>query len=154
MQEDTGFHPTILGKELSYAFLANLIWINVSEVFRYFAFVMPMMRDALRQLPNVAPMNIPVFLIWGIWDMLLIIAATGFTWLVFERFGRSIKNAILSGTALWAMIFVILWLGLWNMNLAPIGVVAVALPLAWIEMVVASLIVWAFHDRTPRTFTP
>ena len=40
--------------------------------------------------------------------------------------------------------FVFLWLGLFNMNLAPWQVLLVALPLAWVEMAVAALIVrWA-----------
>jgi hypothetical protein len=50
---------------LSLALLINFLWINTSEVFRYFAFVMPMMRDAFPNVPDVAPMNVPVFLIWA-----------------------------------------------------------------------------------------
>ena len=41
------------------ACLAVSIWINVSEIFRYFVFVMPM-------VPDVAPVNLSVFLIWGL----------------------------------------------------------------------------------------
>ena len=48
------------------ALIVNFIWINASEVFRYFAFVMPMMREAFPMVPNVAPMNLPVFMIWGV----------------------------------------------------------------------------------------
>ncbi len=44
-------------------------------------------------------------------------------------------------------VFVILWLGLYNMNLAPSNVLAVALPLAWLEMVVAAVLVWWFMAR-------
>jgi hypothetical protein len=128
------------------ALVLNTIWINLSEVFRYFAFVMPMMREALPGVPDVAPMNLPVFLIWGVWDTILVVAATGFAWLILERFGRSAQVAIAAGSAVWAAVFVVLWLGLWNMNLATTGILAVALPLAWVEMVVAALIVrWAMR---------
>jgi hypothetical protein len=121
--------------------LANFVWVNSSEVFRYFIFVRPMMQEALRPLPDVAPMNIPVFLIWGIWDLLVILSVTGFVWLFLERFGPTFRNALIAGSLMWVTIFVILWLGLYNMNLAPASVPMIALPLAWIEMIVAALIV-------------
>lgn len=136
--------PPGLTKSFWIAFAANMVWINASEVFRYFAFIMPMMREALPGVPDAAPMNLSVFLIWGIWDTILVASATGLSLLALERFGPSMRNAALAGTGLWAAIFVILWLGLFNMNLAPVSVLAVALPLAWLEMVVAALIVrWA-----------
>jgi hypothetical protein len=121
--------------------LANLIWINASEVFRYFTFVMPMMRQALPQVPDVAPMSVPIFLIWGVWDTILLLGVSGFAWLFLSRYGATIRNALIIGTALWCTIFVIVWLGVLNMNLATPKILAVALPLAWIEMAVAALIV-------------
>lgn len=126
------------------ALLANLIWINASEVFRYFAFVMPMMRQTLPGVPDVAPMSFLIFMIWGVWDTILLLAVSGFTWLFLDRYGTTIRNALLIGTILWTAIFVIFWLASFNMNLAAPRILAVALPLAWIEMVVAALIVrWA-----------
>ena len=128
------------------AALANLVWINVSEVFRYFAFVMPMLREAFPSIADVAPMNVPVFLVWGVWDTILVAAVTGFAWLFLDRFGATLRNAVLFGTALWLSIFVILWLGLYNMNLATPRIALTALPLAWFEMVMAALIVrWAMR---------
>ncbi len=135
-----------LRSALLMALALNTIWINASEVFRYFVFVMPMMRDAFEAVPDIAPMNLPVFLSWGVWDMMLICAVTGFTWLMFDRFGLGLRIALLSGSLVWAAIFGILWLGLWNMNLSSPAILAVALPLAWVEMVIAALIVlWAMH---------
>lgn len=136
--------PSGLTKSFWIACAANMVWINASEVFRYFAFVMPMMREALPGVPDAAPMNLTVFLIWGLRDTILVASVTGLSWLALERFGVSKRTAILAGTGIWAAIFVILWLGLFNMNLAPIAVLAVALPLASLEMVVAALVVrWA-----------
>ncbi|WP_109314892.1 hypothetical protein [Pseudovibrio ascidiaceicola] len=126
------------------ALLLNFLWINASEVFRYFAFVMPLMRSSLPQVQDVAPMNLPVFMIWGVWDTVLVFATTGLSWLLLERFGPTLRNAIYAGSAIWATVFIILWLGLWNMNLATTQVVLTALPLAWLEMLIAALIVrWA-----------
>ncbi|MEL6475801.1 MAG: hypothetical protein AAFR17_00625 [Pseudomonadota bacterium] len=131
---------------LATAFVVNFVWINLSEVVRYFAFVMPMMRDAFPGVPDVAPMSLPVFLIWGLWDLILVGAVTGVCWLYLGRFGASWLNGVIAGTCAWAGIFVLLWLGLWNMNLATGEVLAVALPLAWVELAVAGLItVWAMR---------
>ncbi|ABD54928.1 hypothetical protein [Jannaschia sp. CCS1] len=129
------------------ALVFNFLWINASEVFRYFAFVMPMMRDAFPMLPDVAPMNVPVFLIWSLWDTILVVTATLLPWMAMKVFGTSMLRAILYGTGVWMSVFVILWLGLYNMNLATPGVLALALPLAWLEMVVAALIVWWFTAK-------
>ena len=124
------------------------IWINASEVFRYFVFVMPMMRDALPGVADVAPMNLPVFMIWGVWDTILLLAVAGFVWLFLERFGNGLGQALLAGTLIWLAIFGILWLGLYNMNLATPAILAIALPLSWLELVIAALIIrWGMQRR-------
>ncbi|SCZ68599.1 hypothetical protein [Epibacterium ulvae] len=132
------------------ALIANFVWINASEVFRYFAFVMPMMREALPMITDVAPMNIPVFMIWGVWDTVLVLTATLIPWMAMQVFGSSVQRAALYGTGVWMSVFMILWLGLYNMNLATVEVLAIALPMAWLEMVVAALIVWWFTARNQK----
>lgn len=117
------------------------IWVNVSEVARYFLFIMPMMREAMPMLPEVAPMNAVVFAIWGVWDTIWLLTLCGSVWLWLERFGPSTKQTYLAATLVWAAVFVIVWLGIFNMNLTGINVVAVALPLAWLEAVVGAFIV-------------
>ena len=130
------------------AMVVNYVWINISEVFRYFAFVMPMMRKALPGLPNVAPMNVPIFLLWGVWDTILIVTVTVTAWFAMDRFGNSIRVAFRTATGLWIAVFGILWLGLLNMNLATLSVAGVALPLAWLELFVAVLVVrWTIRRR-------
>ncbi len=37
---------TRLSAPFTVALIVNFVWINAPEVFRYFAFVMPMMREA------------------------------------------------------------------------------------------------------------
>lgn len=128
------------------AFGLNMLWINASEVFRYFAFVMPMMRDAFPMIPDVAPMNLPVFMIWAVWDTVLVASVTVIAWLALDKFGTAFQASLTVATGIWATIFVILWLGLFNMNLATPPVLILALVLAWIEMFVAVLIVrWCMH---------
>ncbi len=112
------------------------MWLNASEVFRYFAFVMPMTRDAMSSVRDVAPMSYTVFMIWGLWDTLLFGCVTFIAWLFYEKFGGGLRNTLAVGTLLWLAIFCIFWLAAWNMNLTVSRVPLVALPLAWIEMVV------------------
>lgn len=128
------------------AFWINFIWVNASEVFRYFVFVMPMMRAAFPEMSGVAPMDWGVFLVWGAWDTVLVLAITGFVWLFIERFGAGLSQAVAAASLFWLAVFGILWVGLFNMGLAPWQVLAVALPLAWVEMAVAALIVrWQYR---------
>jgi len=136
----------MMGRTFLLTFTITTLWINASEVFRYFAFIMPMMQNHLAALPDVAQMNIPIFMIWGIWDTILTFAVVGFSWIYFERMGFGVRNAIISGTLVWASIFVILWLGLYNMNLASLAILSIALPLSWLEMIVAALLVnWSMN---------
>ena len=132
-----------------FALLLNFVWINLSEVFRYFVFVRPMMQEALPALPDVAPMSVPIFLIWGVWDTILVISVTLIAVLALDRLGSAPGNIFKVASGIWASIFVILWLGLYNMNLAPPEVLLVALPLAWFEMFVAVHLV-AYAMRRSR----
>lgn len=134
--------------------LINALWINVSEVFRYFAFVMPMLRRSFPEIENIAPMDFAVFALWGLWDTILVVAVTGFVWIFLERFGRSLQNTVIAGTLVWLGIFGILWIGMFNMNLATLEILAVALPLSWLELVIAGLIVHYGMVRFARPSSP
>lgn len=126
------------------------IWVNASEVARYFLLVMPAMRETLAVVPDVAPMNLPVFLIWGLWDTLLVVMAVLTYWLIAERFGPTRPSAIFAGTFAFFFFFVLFWLGAWNMNLAEGWLLPVVLPWAWAEMVIACLIArWSFARMQP-----
>ncbi len=144
--------PPLWPHNLLYALGVNFLWINVSEVFRYFVFIMPMMRDALPMVPDAAPMNVPVFLIWGVWDTILVLAATIIPWLALTTFGAGARQTVLTGTGVWLTIFGLIWIGIYNMNLTSPQVVMTALPLAWLEMVVAAFVVrWACFTKSGAT---
>ena len=65
-----------------------------------------MTRGAFAVIPDVAPVNVPVFVSWMAWDTILIFAVLGFVWIYLDRFGDSFKNAIVAGSLIWAAIFV------------------------------------------------
>ena len=139
--------PAWFSRSFWIVFLLLAVWINASEVFRYFVFILPMIRETLQVVPNVAPINIPIFISWMIWDTVLIVSVLGFVWMFLDRFGDGWQNGILAGTLVWAAIFGLLWLGLFNMNLATSSILAIALPLSWLELAVAALMVnWGRHQ--------
>lgn len=135
-----------LNSPMCKALFLTYLWINASEIFRYFVFVMPMTRSAMPQVANAAPMSLPVFLVWGLWDTLLFASVSVFIWLYLERFRGGVRSILEIGTLLWAAIFGIFWLATWNMNMTSASVPLVALPFAWLEMVIAAAILeWGWR---------
>ncbi|MEP2734986.1 MAG: hypothetical protein ABJP34_01715 [Erythrobacter sp.] len=126
----------------------NFIWINASEVVRYFGLIKPMLHEAFPKVDNIAIISPSIFASWMFWDTILILAAAGFYWMFFKQFGATAKNAILSSIAFTITIIGLIWIGIVNMGLAPSKFIWVALPLAWIEQVVAAFIVfWAIKRK-------
>lgn len=120
--------------------LITSIWINASEVFRYFVLVIPNMKSQWPDFDQVADMNMTIFAIWGLWDTLLTGLVVYMYWLCAGSFGNSQKSVWLSGTLSWAFVFVIFWVAAANMGLSNWSILSVTLPLSWVEMIVASLI--------------
>ena len=135
-------------------FVVVSIWINASEIFRYFVFVMPMTRQTLAMVPNVAPMNLPVFLVWGLWDTLLVVMSVTLTWLYTQAFGAGMRSAVIVGTLSWLFFFVLFWIAMLNMNLAEPATAAIALPLAWVELVIAGVLAMRFLPAPPERVSP
>jgi hypothetical protein len=128
------------------ALIASL-WVHASEVFRYFIFVMPKFREFLSVLPDVAPMDLKVFAIWGFWDTLLTVFNVFVFWLYAQQFGSSIRSAMSAGTISWAF-FVLFWIAMVNMALSPTSLLLITLPLSWLEMVVTSMIASWLYERS------
>jgi hypothetical protein len=127
--------------------LLTSIWINISEVFRYFVIVMPAMRKDLAVVPNVAPMDWWIFSIWGVWDTILTASIVFITWLCFKTYGKSKKTIFISGATSWAMFFLLFWIGMVNMNLANPKLLFFTLPLSWIETTIGAWIAIKLFDK-------
>jgi hypothetical protein len=151
MRHDTTVNPeTTTDFNIKHFVLTTLIvsiWINISEVFRYFIIVKPMMQEYLAMLPGAIPMNWIVFAIWGIWDTILTTLVVFIYWLVAQCFGNNLMSTIISATTSWALFFLLFWLGMVNMGLSPISVALIALPLSLLEMIVASWILSKLYAR-------
>ena len=126
----------------------NFVWMNLSELARWFWVVKPMVRADFSVVPGVTPDTPLVGLLWIIWDILLIAVTTILCWLTLERYGTRWAVALAAGTLVWLSVFVLLWLGVYNMGLATPRILAAALPLAWIELVIAGFFVsWRMNAR-------
>jgi hypothetical protein len=117
------------------------IWVNASEVFRYFVIVRPQMKSYLSMVPGIADMNLKIFSVWGLWDTILTMLVVFLYYLYSEKYGRKLYSIIKAGTICWAFFFLLFWIGMPNMGLADRSFVIIPLSLAWIEMIVACFIV-------------
>jgi len=116
------------------------VWVNISEVFRYFVIVRPEMHDHLAAVTNVADMNIIIFAIWGVWDTILTGLFVFLFWLCSAVFGNNNRTVILSGLVSWCFFFLLFWAGMANMNLSSWSFLCVVLPLTLLETLVAAYI--------------
>ena len=124
-----------------YVTLITSIWINLSEVARYFLVVKPQMQAYLFEIKNVADMNLIIFMIWGVWDTLLTVLIVFICWLCIQVFGNNRKSIAISALISWSLFFVLFWVGMANMNLSSWSFLITVLPLAFLETLVASIII-------------
>jgi len=113
------------------------LWVNASEVFRYFVLVRPEMHEYLSVVENVADMNWIIFIIWGLWDTLLTALYVFLFWICSHVFGNTLKSVLVSGIMSWCFFFLLFWVGMANMGLSSWSFLMVVLPLALLETLVA-----------------
>lgn len=123
------------------------IWINISEVFRYFVFVRPLVKSFFGDKRGVADMDLGIFAIWGLWDTLLTGVLVFVYWLYSRVFGNSIRSVLISGTIVWLAVFVIFWVATANMGMSEWSTLWITLPLSWLEMVVGAWIVSKIYNN-------
>ena len=134
-------------KEFALITLLTSLWIHASEVFRYFVIVMPKIRQFFRGRSGIAEMDWGIFSIWGAWDILLTAILVWVFWLISKLYGNNLRSIFLSGTLVWASIFVIFWVAAANMGLSNWSLLLIVLPLSWFEMVIGSWIASRLYMR-------
>ncbi len=127
--------------------LITSIWINASEVFRYFILVMPKVKAYWGNLESVADMNWTIFGIWGIWDTLLTAMIVFLFWLYTQRFGNNIRSILISAVLAWVFFFVLYWVGVANMGYSDWSILWITLPLSLIELIIANFIASKLYKR-------
>lgn len=131
--------------------LVTSVWVHISEVFRYFTVVRPEMQQYLSMVPDVADMNIRIFMIWGIWDTLVTLMLVLLYCGISRIRGHDWISVLLSGLAGWCFFFLLFWIGLANMNLARWAFLPQVLSLALIEVLVACGMIFYLLKRKQRT---
>ncbi|WP_350290692.1 hypothetical protein [uncultured Croceitalea sp.] len=123
--------------------LITSIWINLSEVFRYFVLVIPRVKSFFNDKNGIAEMDWVIFTIWGFWDTLLTAVLVFIFWLYSNTFGHNFKSVFASGTLVWLAVFVIFWVATSNMGLSSWSILWITLSLSWLEMIVGA---WIAHQ--------
>ena len=127
--------------------LLTSIWINASEIFRYFIFVMDRTKAFFPNKEGIAEMNLSIFSIWGIWDTILTGILVFIFWLYTNTYGNNNRSVIVSATIVWIAVFVIFWVATANMGLANWSILLITLPLSWLELVVGAYIASKLYRR-------
>ena len=140
-------NQTFVAKDFIAITFLTSIWVNASEVFRYFVLVRPEMHEYLSTVPNVANINFAIFAIWGLWDTLLTALYVFLFWLCANVFGNNVKSILISGVMSWCFFFLLFWVGMANMNLSSWGYLLIVLPLALIETLVAAYITSRLYSQ-------
>ncbi|WP_299684378.1 hypothetical protein [uncultured Dokdonia sp.] len=140
-------HPNFNFKQFIGITLLVSIWINISEVFRYFVLVMPRVKAFFDYQPGIADMSWSIFSIWGLWDILLTAILVFVFWLYIQSFGNTNTAVWLSGTLVWGAVFVIFWVATANMGLSNWSILLITLPLSLLEMLVGAWIASRLYRR-------
>ena len=127
-------------KQFAIITLIVSIWINISEVFRYFVFVMPRVKSFFGGQSGIAEMDLGIFSIWGLWDTLLTSVLVYVFWLYSKSFGNNNKSVFISSILVWLSVFVIFWVATANMGLSSWKILLITLPLSLLEMIVGGWI--------------
>ncbi len=128
--------------------LITSLWVNASELVRYFGYVRPKMQEYFSNIPQMGTIwDVQILAVWGFWDTLLTALYVFLFWLCAQIFGNNKKSVLISGFMSWAFFFVLYWVASANMYLANWSNLIVVLPLALIETLVASYIASKLYLR-------
>lgn len=129
------------------ATLVTSLWVHASEVFRYFILVRPRAKAYWNDLAQIADMNATIFLIWGVWDTLLTAMIAFMYWLYIQVFPNNSQAVLVAGTISWLFFFVLYWVGAANMGYSSWQILWITLPLSWLEVIIACLILKLWYQK-------
>lgn len=111
------------------AILSAGLWVNTSEFFRNEVLVKSYWLEHYRSLGMSFPSDPLNGMVWMVWGFL-------FAWVIFIV---SRKFDLMQTTLLcWLMVFVLMWVVIWNLGVLPLGLLAYAIPLSLLETFVAA----------------
>lgn len=113
--------------------LLSTIWISISEFARNELFFKSYWIDHYQSLGILFPSGLINGAVWGLWSLLFAIAI----YVMSRRFSLW-ETTLLA----WFVGFVLMWVVVWNLNVLPVRLLSVAVPLSLLEAFLASWIIF------------
>lgn len=114
------------------------IWINISETVRWELLVKNYWIEHYQNLSLVFPVELTNNLTWMTWGFLF-----GAVIFILSKKFNTIQTTLLS----WFVVFVLLWIVLWNVDILPKGMLWIVVPLSLLETFVGVLICKKFNHN-------
>jgi len=125
-------------KKILLPILFATIWISISEFARNEFLIKSYWIKHYEGLGLVFPSEPINGAVWGIWSMLF--AAAIF---IISRKFSLIQTILLS----WFVGFILMWLVIGNLGVLPDGILIIAVPLSFLEVLIASLIIFKLSAK-------
>ena len=106
-------------------------WINLSETIRWLFLIESYWVEYYQKLGLIFPKGPLSAIIWMIWGFLFAILLY-----VLSKKYNTIKTTLIS----WFAVFVMLWIVLWNVNILPVKILWIVVPLSFVETYIGALI--------------
>jgi hypothetical protein len=107
------------------------IWVNASEFFRNEVLLKKYWVDHYQSIGMTFPSKPLNGMIWIAWGFLFALAI----YLISRKF-----NLIQTTLVSWFMVFVLMWVVTWNLNILPSAILIYAVPLSLLEVFIGSYI--------------
>lgn len=121
--------------------LAAGIWINISETVRWELLIKSYWVEYYKSLNLVFPLELQNNLTWMCWGFLF----------AFVVFVLSKKFNLLQTTFIsWLVVFIMLWVVLWNIDILPVELLWYNIPLSLLETFVAAVICKKLSEKTTK----
>ena len=118
--------------------LIAAVWISISEFFRNTCLLHHYWTVHYQNSGMIFPEQPVNGAVWGLWSLCLAIAI--FIW---SKKYTLVETVMIS----WFAGFALMWLAIGNLGVLPFGILPYAIPLSWLEVWLASLIIFKFSDK-------
>lgn len=107
------------------------LWINISETSRWIFFSQSHFEKHFTSLNLLLPFGPAVLILWLIWGILL----SAMIYIISKKY-----SLLQAASMIWVMAFPMLWIALYNLNVLPISILWLVIPLSYISVLVGVLI--------------
>ena len=107
------------------------VWVNLCEFVRNQLLLLPQWQAHYRGMGLAFPSQPLNAMMWVVWSFLL----AGMAYAISRRFGLW-QTALIA----WVMAFVMMWVVIWNLSALPLGILPIAAPFSFIEVLGAAFI--------------